>query len=111
LITYTWVRSPYKRIVETSCDVPEDWVIDHKNRNKLDNTRENLRWVSRSFNAWNAVRRDSAKMTSRWGDTADQQNGAKWRACALNKVTIGHFDTEREAAIGEGVCPHIRCVG
>jgi hypothetical protein len=24
-------------------DVPADWVIDHKNRNKLDNTRENLR--------------------------------------------------------------------
>jgi hypothetical protein len=39
-------------LLKRPCDVPEDWVIDHKNRNKLDNTRENLRWVSRSFNAW-----------------------------------------------------------
>jgi hypothetical protein len=86
---------------ERPCDVPEDWVIDHKNRNKLDNTRENLRWVSRSFNAWNAVRKDSAKMTSRFRGVTlvINKNGAKWRACALNKVTIGHFDTEREAAI------------
>lgn len=35
--------------------VPEDWVIDHADRNRLNNTRGNLRWVSRSFNAWNCV--------------------------------------------------------
>lgn len=35
--------------------VPAEYVIDHRDRDKRNNTRENLRWVSRSFNVWNAV--------------------------------------------------------
>jgi hypothetical protein len=48
---YVYMGSKSLPSIGSPCDVPEDWVIDHKNRNKLDNTRENLRWVSRSFNA------------------------------------------------------------
>lgn len=34
-------------------DVPEDYVLDHANRNEHDVSQPNLRWVSRSFNSWN----------------------------------------------------------
>ena len=34
-------------------DVPEDYVVDHANRQKFDVSRPNLRWVTCSFNVWN----------------------------------------------------------
>ena len=36
-------------------DVPEDYVLDHANRQKHDVSRPNLRWVTRSFNNWNRI--------------------------------------------------------
>ena len=36
------------------CPVPSSFVIDHRNRNKLDNRKENLRIVTRSENAHNS---------------------------------------------------------
>jgi hypothetical protein len=75
-------------------DVPEDYVIDHANRNKLDSTRGNLRWVSESFNHWNV--RPTKPGTSKFNGV--HWNGAtrKWRAVPIGKYA-GSFDDEREA--------------
>jgi HNH endonuclease len=76
--------------------VPEDWVIDHKNRDKLDNTRENLRWVSMSFNAWNVA--PQANCTSKYKSVCWDKNRRKWVARVLRKCQ-GSFDDERAAGL------------
>lgn len=83
-------------------DVPKDWVIDHADRDKLNNTRENLRWVSRSFNIFNQVRggRDKPVASRFRGVKHPQKNGPRWCACGgAGNAHIGYFTTEREAAI------------
>lgn len=77
-------------------NVPEDWVIDHKNRNKLDNTRQNLRWVSMSFNAWNVAPQPNC--TSKYKCVYWDKNRRKWVARVLRK-SQGHFDDERAAGL------------
>jgi HNH endonuclease len=72
-------------------DVPEDWVIDHADRNKLNNTRSNLRWVPESFNAWNHERKRS---TTHRG-VSKHRNG-KWKVMFM-KNGYGLYDTVREA--------------
>jgi hypothetical protein len=76
--------------------IPKDWVIDHVDRNKLNNTRENLRWVSRSFNAFNTVRHSGV---SRFRGVSFRHGcKSEWRA-SVGGVNLGHFTSEREAAI------------
>jgi hypothetical protein len=71
-------------------NVPEDWVIDHVNRNKLDNRRCNLRWVTPSFNAWNRdIFADVTYIGVRF-------HLGKWVA-RFQQKHCGCFDTEREA--------------
>jgi hypothetical protein len=80
-------------------DVSKDWVIDHVDRNKLNNTRENLRWVSPSFNKWNCVRMCTDRKTSRFrGVHLIQKKGNQWCAYVMG-AHVGLFATEREAAI------------
>jgi len=54
--------------------------IDHKNRDKLDNTRENLRYLTRSLNAINSKPRggDSGVTGVSWF-----KRDSKWRACIM----------------------------
>lgn len=73
-------------------DVPADWIIDHKNWNKLDNTRENLRWVSQRFNNWNVPVRSGASSLFK----GVSKRGNMWQATAL-KMNLGYFSEEREA--------------
>ena len=69
------------------------YVIDHKDRDRRNNSRENLRWVSPSFNAWNGVR---AGGKSRFrGVTCGKQGG--WE-CKFRGKYLGTYGEEREAA-------------
>ena len=77
-------------------NVHDDWVIDHKNRNKLDNTRQNLRWVSMSFNAWNVAPQPNS--TSKYKCVYWDKNRNKWVARVLRKCQ-GSFDDERAAGL------------
>lgn len=76
-------------------DVPDDWVIHHEDCNPMNNTRENLSWVSRRFNAWCVRRTKTSNSTSCFRGVS--KNKDKWQATFCCKV-IGYFDTELEAA-------------
>ena len=77
-------------------DVPEDWVIDHANRNKLDNRRCNLRWVPISWNMWNAPITGGSKYkgVSAWAKGSKYEG--KWRANFLGSF-LGNLEDERAA--------------
>jgi hypothetical protein len=111
---YAYVGPPDSRAAvhsiimgERPAHLPDNWVIDHADRNKKNNTQGNLRWVSPSFNAWNRVRKDTGKSTSRFRGVYLTKN--KWRAQA-NGAQIGYFATEREAAIASATA-FIRAYG
>jgi len=68
--------------------------IDHINRNKLDNRRENLRLVSYSANANN-----SEKVINSKGYSWDSQRKQYRSAIQMNgtQIILGHFDSPEEA--------------
>jgi hypothetical protein len=72
-------------------DVPEDWVVDHANRDPLDNRRTNLQWTSRLFNSWNTP----IKGASRYKGVGRNSQGT-WTANFL-KAFLGNFKDERAA--------------
>ena len=73
--------------------------VDHVNRDRLDNRRENLRVTTRSGNAQNRVR--PAGRASQYRGVSRTSNGRKWRATAVlnqRSIHIGTFDNEIDAA-------------
>lgn len=78
----------------------ESVIIDHKNRDGLDNRRANLRIATKSQNAINSKNRIGTSSKYR-GVTYDKIND-KWKAYIRVKgkqKTIGRFDSEKEAAL------------
>ncbi len=76
-------------------------LVDHINRNGLDNRKANLRFATCRQNVWNSangVNRGASKYKGVWWD----KNSKRWRAalCYNNnkRIHLGGFDDEREAA-------------
>ena len=80
-------------------NVPEGKVIDHKNRNGLDNTKRNLRIATRSQNCCN---RSSGKIgSSKYRGVCYRKKGNNWEASIFYNGTykyLGKFENEEEAA-------------
>lgn len=76
-------------------DIPQHWVIDHIDRNKMHNSRPNLRWVCKGFNIWNTEVK--ANSSSRFKGVYWEKNSKKWAAKFRNKH-IGLYSIERDAA-------------
>ena len=75
---------------------PAGLVVDHLNRNKLDNRRANLRFVSTSTNVSNCAVRSNSKS----GIKGVRKHRRKWVAegCINYKtIYLGIFDTPQEA--------------
>jgi hypothetical protein len=73
-------------------------IVDHINRNKLDNRRANLRFVTHSENTFNSDTRPTS--VSQYKGVSKKRN--KWRAYISHHgkyVHIGHFETEHQAAL------------
>ena len=73
--------------------------VDHKDRNGLNNQRENLRPCSHHLNGGNRL---CATSSSGYRGVYWHKTHKKWRARARVKnkyIHIGHFDDPREAAI------------
>jgi len=78
---------------------PKHLLVDHINRNSLDNRRANLRLATRSQNNWN--RRPTKGKTSKYKGVYWCRDRKKWRSQIRynNKsVTLGQFTNEIEAA-------------
>lgn len=77
---------------------PAEMDIDHRDRNGLNNHRENLRIATRSQNLANARKKCGI---SRFKGVSRSQNGRQWIAyiCVMYKVfRLGKFDREIDAA-------------
>lgn len=77
-------------------DILERRVIDHANRNRLDNRRSNLRWVSRSFNNWN--RASQKQPLGMRGVTHRLDRSTQKYQAKMSKWCLGSFDTSLAAA-------------
>ena len=71
-------------------------MVDHRNRNKLDCRRANLRVCDRTQNQGN-MRRDPERKTSRYHGVCWDKQAKKWRSkCAGRR--LGTFEIEHDAA-------------
>jgi hypothetical protein len=78
---------------------PKGMVIDHKNRNKLDNTRANLHPCTRRENALNRSKKRGS--SSRFWGVGYRKTVGKWWAevpRGRNPIFLGYFAEETEAA-------------
>jgi len=77
----------------------KDSLVDHKNRNGLDNRISNLRYATHSTNRHNS--RAPINNTSGYKGVTYDKLRKKWRAqiCVYKKYTpIGYFETKYKAA-------------
>jgi hypothetical protein len=75
-------------------------IVDHQNRNGLDNRKTNLRFVNRRENALNCTKKGRPSGSKYRGVCRDEKRG-KWRAyihSGLKPKHLGYFDSEEEAA-------------
>lgn len=75
------------------------YEVDHKNRNRLDNRRDNFRWASSSENKANVLKRSGA--SSQYKGVCWDLRKNCWRAhvgSRKNKKHLGYFKDEVEAA-------------
>ncbi|MBN1787349.1 MAG: HNH endonuclease [Sedimentisphaerales bacterium] len=78
---------------------PKGTIVDHKDRNGLNNTRGNLRIATRTQNNRNCSKR-TTPTSSKYKGVAYRQDIKKWRAkinCEKQGKHLGHFETEEEA--------------
>lgn len=79
---------------------PEGFLVDHKNLNALDNTRENLRPATRSQNQFNR-KKIKSKTSSRFMGVCLPKSRRKFDAYikyGYKRLWLGSFDNEIDAA-------------
>ena len=82
-------------------DVTDKRVVDHMNKDKLDNTRSNLRVCTQKQNGANSSKPKTRKFTSKYKGVHWDKVRKKWVAKLkrnYKNVFIGRFDSEKEAA-------------
>jgi hypothetical protein len=92
----------HRRIMETklSCPLSDSDLVDHKNRNKLDNRRANLRLATKSQNGFNALQK---KNVSGYAGVIERRWKTKTTYSARinyyrQVIVLGTFDDPIEAA-------------
>lgn len=106
-----WSKIPYvtvrinKKIISLHriiINAPDGMLVDHANRNSLDNRKCNLRLATRSQNMGNRISRIGA---SKYKGVHWRPSMSKWRAQITagakgdKQLKLGNFDTEDEAAL------------
>lgn len=91
----SWGKRPNRKkmsVHQLLTDCPKGMMVDHRNRNKLDNTRQNLRVCTNSQNQMNAKKQINSS-----SEYKGVIKSKPWRA-TYGRKTIGYFDSEIEAA-------------
>lgn len=81
-------------------DLPEGYTPDHKDRNSLNNQKDNLRPATYSQQMCNTERK--GRLYSKYRGVTFHKRDNKWQACIRfqNKVKfLGYFLNEKEAAL------------
>ncbi len=76
-------------------------VVDHRNRTKIDNRKQNLRWCNRSRNGANTVLLRASNTSGYKGVSLHRQSG-KWRSqiqVEWKVIELGRFQTKELAAV------------
>ena len=92
------VRERLHRFIMKPTEKDDDLVIDHINRNTLDNRKTNLRWASRSQNIMNSCKKSK---TARYKGITYHATTKKWRArigIGNKRFSLGLFDSQEDAA-------------
>jgi hypothetical protein len=79
---------------------PKGLLVDHKNRNRLDNRRANLRIATNSQNQFNKSK-TRRKTASRFVGVTFVKSIGRWRAQIMldrKNIFLGNFENETEAA-------------
>jgi hypothetical protein len=79
---------------------PEGFVVDHKDGNSLNNTRDNLRIVTAAQNSYNR-RKYIKKCSSKYKGVSRRRRDNRWSAIIMYRgisINLGFFDDEIEAA-------------
>ena len=95
-------KGGYKRTIQLARFImnPLDWeLVDHCDRNTLDNRKSNLRLCNKKENAFNSKKRSG--VTSKFKGVSWDKARRRWKAVTAVKgrqIFLGRFNTEREAA-------------
>jgi len=92
--------SMHRMIMLATREIPVGMVIDHKNRNGLDNRRDNLRLATPAQNNFN--RTYKRKSRSKLRGVVWHEKLSKWQAqikCGRKNFYLGLFGSAAEAAI------------
>lgn len=87
-------------IHELLLETPVGCVIDHKDRQPLNNQRENLRFATRAQNVANSKIRSDNK--SKFKGVSFYKRNGKWRAQITangKKLFLGYYDTAEQSSI------------
>lgn len=104
-LPYIMCRKQGKRVLlhRFILDAPHGRIIDHKDGNRFNNTRENLRWTNSSLNARNAPKyRKRAAIRSEWKGVSWHRRNQTWQAqlhIRERTIPLGYSRCEECAAI------------
>lgn len=94
-------KSRYLTMHRVIMNPPEHRIVDHINRNPLDNRRANLRLSTPQQNSWNRSCPRNSKGSKYTGVSLDR-DGQKWRVRIVidgESRFLGYYDDEKAAAM------------